>query len=91
MLRVDSHAWSASSAGAYWNTTEKMDEKVKRVNYDMWLSLIGSRSFQFLWASQVYSAVRRPYFQLPIKYGGNPFLFDISSWLGYSHLHGRLG
>ena len=31
MLRVDSHAWPASSTGAYRNTTEKVDEKVKIV------------------------------------------------------------
>ena len=24
MVRVNSHTWLASSAGAYWNTTEKM-------------------------------------------------------------------
>jgi hypothetical protein len=34
MLRVDSHAWAASSTGAYWNTTETIDEKVKIVNYN---------------------------------------------------------
>ena len=39
MLRVDSHAWAASSTAAYWNTTEKMDEKVKKVNYNSRLSL----------------------------------------------------
>ena len=31
MLRVDSNAWAASSTGPYWNTTEKMDEKVNIV------------------------------------------------------------
>jgi len=40
MLRVDSHAWAASSTGAYWNTSEKMDKKVKIVNYIRWLSLV---------------------------------------------------
>jgi len=40
MLRVDSHAWAASSVGAYRNTTPKMDEKVKIVNYIRWLSIV---------------------------------------------------
>ncbi len=40
MLRADSHAWAASSAGAYWNTTEKMDETVKIVNHNKWLSIV---------------------------------------------------
>jgi len=40
MLRVDSRAWAASSTGAYWNTAEKIDEKVEIVNYNSWLSLV---------------------------------------------------
>jgi hypothetical protein len=43
MLRVDSHAWAASSAGAYWNTTEKMDEKVEIVNYNKWVAIVIQR------------------------------------------------
>jgi hypothetical protein len=37
MVRVDSHAWAASSTGAYWNTAEKMGEKVEIVNYNRYV------------------------------------------------------
>jgi len=43
MLRVDSHAWAASSTGACWNTAEKTDKPVKIVNYIRRLSRMAVR------------------------------------------------
>ena len=38
-VRDHIHAWPASSTGTCWNTSKKMDRKVKIVNYIRWLSL----------------------------------------------------
>jgi hypothetical protein len=39
-VRDHSHFWPASSTGACWNNSKKMDRKVKIVNYIRWLSLV---------------------------------------------------